>query len=94
MFCFFLDRATNSVSSYVRNLAMNQKLLDGLPIDLGPQVGCEKAEEAQRLIKDRKTWIHFYPNTQIKVFTKAMMLLEFDNWEIANANYVLWRLQS
>lgn len=83
-FIFFRERARPSKASYVHDLTLDRRLLNILPIDLGPQTSHQEEELAQKAIAEGKTWLAFYPETRILERTKIMLHLRevhgFDVW--------------
>ena len=61
----FWEHAVPSKQSYVRPLPMNRKLLQWLPLDLGPPIGQEEMEALAQATKDGKSWLEYYPDTKI-----------------------------
>lgn len=79
----FLEQSRPAKVSFVGDLPMNRRLLNILPIALGPQVSNEEAELAQKAIAAGKTWLDFYPETRILKHTNTMIHLQaagFDVW--------------
>ena len=61
----FWEHAIPAKQSYVRPLPMNRKLLQWLPLDLGPQNSNEEIEAVAQAAKAGKSWLDFYPDTKI-----------------------------
>lgn len=79
----FLEQAQPSKASYVHDLPMDRRLLNILPIELGPLASDEEEKLAQKATAEGKTWLEFYPKTRIRKRTKTMLHLQasgFDVW--------------
>ena len=61
----FWELAVPAKQSYVRPLPMNRKLLQFLPLDLGPQISNEEIRAVAQAAKAGKSWLEFYPDTKI-----------------------------
>lgn len=61
----FWERAVPAKQSFVRPLPMNRKLLQCLPLDLGPQISNDETEAVAQAIKAGKSWLEYYPDTKI-----------------------------
>ena len=78
----FWERAVPAKQSYVRPLPMNRKLLQWLPLDLGPQISNEKSEAVAQAIKTGKSWLEFYTDTKIIKRTADSIQLSADGFMI------------
>ena len=78
----FWQRAVPAKQSFVRPLPMNRKLLQWLPLDLGPQISNEESEAVARAIKAGKSWLEFYPDTKINKQTSDSIELSVDGFGI------------
>ena len=78
----FWEHAIPAKESYVRPLPMNRKLLQWLPLSLGPQISNEEIEAAAKATKDGKSWLQFYPDTKIIKQTSSSIELSADGFMI------------
>lgn len=61
----FWEHAIPAKQSFVRTLPMNRRLLQWLPLDLGPQISNEEIEAVAQATKASKSWLEFHPDTKI-----------------------------
>ena len=78
----FLEQAQPSKVSYVHDLPMDRRLLNILPIELGPLVSNEEDELAQKATAEGKTWLGFYPKTRIRKRTKTMLHVQAAGFDV------------
>ncbi len=78
----FWEHAIPARLSFVRPLPMNRKLLQWLPLDLGPQISSEEIEAVAQAIKAGKSWLEFYPDTKIIRQTSDRIQLSADGFMI------------
>ena len=78
----FWERAVPAKQSFVRPLPMNRKLLQWLPLDLGPPIGQEEMEALAQATKDGKSWLEYYPDTKIIKQTSNSIELSVDGFWI------------
>ena len=78
----FWEHAIPAKQSYIRPLPMNRRLLQWLPLDLGPQISNEETEAVAQAIKAGKSWLEFYPETKIVKQTSDSIELSADGFLI------------
>ena len=76
----FWEHAIPAKQSFIRPLPMNRRLLQWLPLDLGPQISHEKIEAAAQATKTGKSWLDFYPDTKITKQTSNSIELSADGF--------------
>ena len=81
----FWEHAIAAKQSCVRPLLMNRRLLQWLPLDLGPQISNEDTEAVAQAIKGGKSWLEFYPDTKIIKQTSDSIEFTADGFRITLA---------
>lgn len=78
----FWEHAIPAKQSCVRPLPMNRRLLQWLPLDLGPQISGDDIEAVAQASKASKSWLEFYPDTKIVKHTSGSIELSADSFMI------------
>ena len=78
----FWEHAIPARLSFVRPLPMNRKLLQWLPLELGPQISNEESEAVAQATKDGKSWLEYYPDTKIIKQSASSIQLSLDGFWI------------
>jgi hypothetical protein len=78
----FWEHAIPAKQSFVRPLPMNRRLLQWLPLDLGPQISNEEIEAVAQATKAGKSWLEFHPDTKIIKQTSDSIQLSVDGFII------------
>ena len=63
-------------------IPMNRKLLQWLPLELGPQISNEESEAVAQATKDGKSWLEYYPDTKIIKQSASSIQLSLDGFWI------------
>ena len=78
----FWEHAIPAKQSYVRSLPMNRRLLQWLPLDLGPQISKDDVEAVAQASKAGKSWLEFYPDTKVIRQTSDSIELSVDGFMV------------